>query len=259
MKNFNHMLALLVTAFACYSTIEATQTSLFWTNCTTQVLPTGRGQFDLYDYFTVWNKRHHNQFQAPDVGLELGVLSWNYVQVEAGFDFLGGTDDPLLFNVKAAVQEDVLFCGAPSFSFSAFDFGTRYRGDHKTNFNTLGFVVGKTFSVYQPVTIYTGGFVGNRTLGQNRGGFWVGLQTFFCPAVDCCGEEYHKWELVADYASGKNNLGGGGVGIGYYFTPHVLLETGPTFFNTRKYNGRWKWSVQIHIQFEVFDACRATF
>jgi hypothetical protein len=259
MKHLKKFLVLLVAVVASYSTIEATQTSLFWTNCTTHVLPTGLGQLDVYNYFTVWNKRNHNQYFAPNVGLELGVFSWDYVEVEAGFDFEGGTDDPLLFNAKAAVEEDVLFCGAPSFSISMFDFGTRYHGEDRTNFNILGFVVGKSFSVYQPVTIFTGGFVGNRIMGQNRGGFWVGLQTYFCPAVDCCGVEYHKWELIADYASGKNVLGGGGVGVGYYLNPHVVIETGPTFFNTRKYNGRWKWSVQIHIQFEVFDACRSCF
>src|SRR5437868_13810260 len=126
MKKLRDFLTFLLAVVACYSTVDATQTSLFWTNCTTQILPTGWGQFDLYDYFTVWNKRHHNQYQAPDVGLELGVFSWDYVQVEAGFDFLGGTDDPLLFNAKAAIDEDILFKGAPSFSISIFDMGTRY-------------------------------------------------------------------------------------------------------------------------------------
>jgi len=51
----------------------------------------------------------------------------------------------------------------------------------------------------------------------------------------------------------KNTIGGGGVGIYYYFKPGISIPTGPVWFNSAKINVNWKWSVQIDISFAVFD------
>jgi len=55
--------------------------------------------------------------------------------------------------------------------------------------------------------------------------------------------------LAADYASGKNYIGGGGFGMYHYFTKDISLLTGPVWFNDHAINGQWKWTVQLDINF----------
>lgn len=236
--------------------LEATPSSVFWTICTTDVVDTGTGHLDEDNYFTVFNRRGHGSNFPPDTGLEFGVFGWRDVSVEAGIDFLGGTDDPLFFNIGAAISEDKLFADAPAFKVSLAAAGTRYHGHPKTNFNIINFIVGK--SLPDPIggKFCIGAFTGNRAMGKNRQGVMVSYQHPFCPAIDCEGKEYHKWVLCADYASGKNLIGGGGFGVYYYFSPNVSVLTGPVWFNSAKINGNWKWTVQIDIAFSVLDACR---
>lgn len=254
MKVLKKIAASLFLITASFASLEGTPTSLFWTNCTTEVLDQGMGKIDVDDYFSVWNRRHHGEHFATDVGFELGLYTWNNIKLEAGIDYLGGDDDPLLFNAKIGVEQDKLFCYSPSMALIAFDFGTRHGGpvSERTNYNTIGVIFGRSLPSFIGGNFYAGGFHGNRAMGKNQGGFWVGYERFFCPAKDCCGEEYNKWEFSADYASGKNVIGGGGFSLGYYFTPRIMVQTGPTWFNSAKLLGTWKWAIQLHIEIPVF-------
>ncbi|MGA2400341.1 MAG: hypothetical protein ABSG91_01380 [Syntrophobacteraceae bacterium] len=67
----------------------------------------------------------------------------------------------------------------------------------------------------------------------------------FYKVKDSCGNEYNKFVLACDFASGKNLLGGGGPGLYYYFTKDLDILMGPVFFNDPGINGQWKWSIQI--------------
>ena len=58
-----------------------------------------------------------------------------------------------------------------------------------------------------------------------------------------------KWVLAGDYASGKNAIGGGGVGIYYYFTKDISILTGPVWFNDTAINGPTKMTVQFDVNF----------
>ncbi len=77
----------------------------------------------------------------------------------------------------------------------------------------------------------------------------VAFDRGFLPAKDAEGNEYSKVVLAADYASGKNSIGGGGAGLYYYFTKNIDLLTGPVWFNDKGINGDWKWTTQIDINF----------
>jgi hypothetical protein len=232
--------------------LDATPSSVFWTICTTDVYDTGTGHLDEDNYFTVFNKRRHGQFFPPDTGLEFGIFSFKDIKVEAGADYLGGTDDPLFFNIGAALDEDKLFNHSPSIKLGLFDVGTSYRKNHRTNFNIVDLIIGKTLPDPIGGKLCIGAFTGSRALGKNQQGFMVSYQHSFCPAKYCDDKEYFKWVLCGDYASGKNFIGGGGVGIYYYFTPDISILTGPVWFNSATLNGKWKWSTQIDISFAVF-------
>lgn len=232
--------------------LEAQPTSVFWTNCTTDVTPTGTGVIEVYNYFTVFNRRGHGQSFRPDVGFLLGIFSWKDFSAEAGVDYFGGADDPLYFNTKIGIPEDKLFLKAPSLSVGVFNIGTRTHTSGRTNQNIVDLVIGKSLPKSIGGRFFLGGFTGSKAMGQNRGGFMVAYQRTFCHTKDCNGKEYDKWMLNADYASGENTIGGGSAAISYYFSPDIYLETGPVFFNTAKYNGTWKWSVQLYYYFPVF-------
>lgn len=234
------------------STLIATPTSVFWTNCTTDVYEPGEVHIDEDNYFTIFNRRGHGTAFPPDTGVEFGLFSVGDFNVEAGIDYFGGTTDPLFFNAGIGAAEDMFFTSAPSIKLAIFGAGTRYHGRDKTNYNIVDLILGKTIPGAIGGRFFLGGFRGSRTMGKDQQGVMVGYQRLFCPEKYQGKTEYHKWIFSADYASGKNIIGGGGFAVGYYFTPDISLLTGPVWFNSKKLNGNWKWSVQIDIGFSLF-------
>jgi len=254
MKVIKNVFGILVLLIVNVSLLNGTPSTVFWTPCTTDVYATGTGHIDVDNYFTVFNRRGHGSAFLPLTGLEVGVVSWNDVSVEAGVDYLGSADDPLYFNVGIGLPEDTLFQQAPSFKVGLFNSGTRYHGYSRTNQNIFDVIIGKSLPDWIGGRVCVGGFSGSRAMGKDRQGFMISYQRPFCAAKYRNNRDYYKWVLCADYASGKNTIGGGGVGVYYYFTPDISILTGPVWFNSREINGRWKWSVQIDINFSIFDA-----
>lgn len=234
--------------------LQATPSSVFWTNCTTEVLSTGTVNLNVDNYFTLFNRRGHNSYFSPDVGLLFGLFTWNGISSEAGIDLQGGTDRPLFFNAKLGIPEKKLFCDAPSFSLGIFGVGTQTSGQERTNANVLDAVVGKTLPNPIGGNFYVGGYSGSSALRGTRQGFMVAYTRFFKEVKHVDGSKYHKWEFGADYASGKNLIGGGGFALTYYFTPSICIQTGPVWFNSSQLLGNWKWSIQIYMAFDVFTA-----
>jgi hypothetical protein len=111
----------------------------------------------------------------------------------------------------------------------------------------LNFVIGRSLPEWIGGRIFFAAYRGNKCLGPVRYGFMVAADYSFGGATHCDGRQYHKWKIVADYASGRNAIGGAGIGIRHYFTPDIYLLTGPVWFKDIDYNGRWKWSVQVFI------------
>lgn len=247
--------ALLIVLFLQFTILEGTQTSLFWTYCTTDVVETGQGNFEVNSIFTVFKKEKTRSILPTEIGVEVGLFTWKEISGEAGFDFFGGMNNPLFFNAKIGMKEGKLFDKAPSWSLGIFGIGTEYHGKYKTNFNVVDFVIGKTLPDWLGIEsrVFVGGFCGNKSIGKNSQGYMLGYSVNFSPAKYLDDRKYFKWNFIADYASGKNNIGGGGFAITYFFTPDVSVQTGPVWFNTNKFNGSWKWAIGIYIVFPVFD------
>ena len=235
------------------SPLVATPTSLFWTLCTTDVVPTSTATVSLTDYFKIESRARPLSFSPLDIGLQFGVFSWKDIQAEAGVDYIigRGTND-LFFNAKIRLQEKALFANAPSMSIGIFNVGTRTHGANRTNQNIVNIVLGKSLPDWIGGRIFIGAFSGSRAMGKNRQGFMVGFTRSVCTAKDEEGNEYTKWAFGADYASGKNTIGGGGCAVTYYFTPNVNLQTGPVWFNSKKINGSWNWSIQLNVNTSIF-------
>jgi len=187
----------------------------------------------------------------------------------------------LLFNAKLGTPEGAFFGSwFPALNVGIFNVGTK---SQVTDMNIMDFLVGKTLGSFGRIhggyyygnpgsalmrehgclpgaamaggapinptafncTPAQGGGAGNR---QNDGGM-VGYDLGFWKVKDKEGNEYNKWTLAADYASGKNYIGGGGVGMYHYFNKDISLLTGPVWFNDHVINGQWKWTVQLDINF----------
>lgn len=240
----------LLTAFVFFFfPLEGTPTSMFWTVCTTDVCPTGTGHIDQDNYFKVfdWGAFY------PVIGFELGISSVKHLSFEAGLDIIGGLEKPLFFNAGVAMPEGQLFCNAPAFKLGVFNVGMWSNKWLKgTDVAVVDFIIGKSIPGLIGGRFFVGSYFARKAVGPDRKGFMVAYERFFHPSISDRGQEYFKWKFCADYASGKNIFGGGGVGVSYFFSPDVSILTGPVWFNSEAINGTWKWSVQIDINFSLY-------
>jgi hypothetical protein len=235
------MLTSLSLCLACMSQLASTPSNLFWTNCTTDVLAQGAMHLNVDNYFSVGNHKKNKHSFPVDIGFESGLYSYNDVSVEWGVDYLGGVNHPLLFNAKVGVPEGKFFENAPSFSIGIFNIGTSHKRNQSVCDVVLGYTLPQTYG-----KVYVGGYHGKHALGSTHSGMMLGYKKALSTETISEGKTYDKWLFIADYASGKNAIGGGGAALQYYFTPKINMETGPVIFNDRKINGRWKWSLQLN-------------
>ncbi|MCS7223850.1 MAG: hypothetical protein NZ959_04760 [Armatimonadetes bacterium] len=213
----------------------ATPSTAYWTPCTIDLQAPGVWHLTYDTYFPI---RKPNQAAFPIiVGLTYGFRLDRKLQMEAGFDWLESSRYPLLLNAKIGYPEGALGPESPALQIGFFNWGTK---SGVTNQNCIQLVTGKTFKGLGRV--HFSYYIGNRTAlgGRGRSGFMIAWDRWLVPG---------KYLLVADYATGKNAIGGGGVGLSIFFTENINLLTGPVWFNDGVINGKWKWTFQIDINF----------
>ena len=180
----------------------------------------------------------------------MGVLPYEKILMEVGVDALYPSDYPYYFNAKIGAPENALFKGAPALQVGIFNVGTK---KDVTNQDIVYGVIGKTLPGVGRLT--AGPYIGNSKVllatdgTKENTGYMVAFDRGFKPVKDAAGNEYNKFVFAADYASGKNAIGGGGVGLYYFFTKDISLLTGPVWFNEQAINGAWKWTTQLDINF----------
>jgi hypothetical protein len=265
--------------------VFATPSTTYWTPATSDVQPFNVWHIGVDNYFRLYQTQQDiDKTQGPalptDVGLTVGVLPFEKLNMEVGIDYLApatfaqstlrSMGSSFLFNAKLGTPEGA-FLGSwfPALNLGIFNVGTK---TEVTSMNIVDFLIGKTLGPFG--RIHGGGYYGNPgsvlmhgngcvryatnpalrcNAGQsgdlqNAGGM-VGYDYGFRPVKDKAGNEYNKWVFAADYASGKNYIGGGGFGMYHYFTKDISLLTGPVWFNDHAINGQWKWTVQLDINF----------
>jgi len=222
----------------------ATPTTTFWTPAVMDIQAPGVWHITYDSYFTVGHKgpgRVGESFPT-DMGLTYGFKVSRKVLGEAGFDVLEPTDQPLFFNAKIGYPEGALRRNAPALQIGVFNAGTK---TGVTNQNIVHLIVGKTLPRRMGrvhASIYRGNSdVLRSSAGEvENTGFMVAYDRWLTPG---------KYMLAADYASGKNAIGGGGVGLYTFFNRDISLLAGPVWFNDRGINGRTKWTVQLDVNF----------
>ncbi|MDO8747071.1 MAG: hypothetical protein Q7J70_05355 [Thermodesulfovibrionales bacterium] len=253
MKNKLKVITLLAILVFMTGIAYATPSTTYWTPMTMDIQSYGVLHIGVDNYFTIFKKTEDGGGSFPaDFGLTMGVLPFEKVQMEIGVDLLESSNYPLYFNAKIGTPEDSLFKGSPTLQIGIFNVGTK---NNVTNQNTLYGVIGKTIPGVGRLS--AGPYIGNKKVlvdkngDKENTGFMVAFDRGFVPVKDKAGNEYNKFVLAADYASGKNAIGGGGVGLYYYFTKEISLLTGPVWFNEEAINGKWKWTVQLDINVDL--------
>jgi len=225
---------------------RATPSTTFWAPSTPYVQP-----------FRVLHVTYDTYFQTSvaypiDVGLEVGALPSQRLQLELGFDLLYPTfsatkpiDVPVLLNAKAGAPEDAYFKGSPG--WSAGIFGVGFEQD-VTDYNVLHVMLGRTFP--HVGSLSAGGYYGlNRTLfrsssgDEQRAGLMAG---WLSPAIDV--PKIDKINLAWDVQTGENVFGATGGGLYFYFTPSIDLLVGPVYFfdeDLQPGHSRWMWTFQF--------------
>lgn len=184
-----------------------------------------------------------------DLGLTMGVLPFQKLQMEVGVDYMANTAHPWLFNAKIGTPENALFKNAPALQIGVIN-ATKKFNVGRADTDIFYGVVGKT--IPHVGRISAGPYFGNHaTMVSSSGssentGYMIAFDRGFHTVADKEGE-YSRFVIAGDYASGENALGGGGAGLYVYFTKNISLLAGPTFFNDTGVNGRWKFSTQLDI------------
>ena len=241
--------AFSVLAVCCVAgTVRATPSTTYWTPATTDIQPYRTVHVGIDNYYTVFRKGADKGSFPTDLGLTVGVLPFEKLQAEVGADLMEPTDDPWYLNAKIGTPEGALFKDSPALNVGVFNVGTR---KDVTNQDVFFVLAGKTIPVLG--RLFGGYYIGNdKVLVNGDGdadnkGFMVGFDHGFWQVKDKAGDEYNRVVVAGDWASGKNAIGGGGVGVYYYFTKNIALLAGPVFFNDEAINGQWKWTTQLDI------------
>jgi hypothetical protein len=193
-----------------------------------------------------------------DTGLTMGVLPWSKLQGEIGYDVLLPSDNPVFFflNAKLCTPEGSLFKGSPAFGGGIYNLGFH---DNVTNYNVLYFVGQKTLPIggYVSLGVYHGT---NDTLFTNTDGKIAktgALIGWVSPDIKVGLTGLQKINIAADVQTGKNVLGGGGLGAYFYFNDYVSLLIGPVFYADRALqpgHAGHLWTTQLDIDIPLGKA-----
>lgn len=256
---------LSVATLGNFDSAFATPSTTYWTPATSDIQPFGVYHLGIDNYFTVARKNDKGALPT-DLGLTVGVLPFDKLQMEVGVDWMEPTNNALMFNAKIGTPEGKLFNNSPALNVGIFNAGTDSRdpsidGDSRTDFNIVDIIIGKTLP-FDLGRLHAGVYHGNsKTLvnvnkqgKKDNNGYMIGWDKGLKPTKDKEGNEYSKVLLAADWASGNNAIGGGGFGAYYFFNKDISLLTGPVWFNepssaSPNANAKWVWTTQLDINF----------
>ncbi|HSB20876.1 MAG TPA: hypothetical protein VLD85_12765 [Anaeromyxobacteraceae bacterium] len=232
---------------------RATPSTVWWTPATTYVQPYLVPHLTYDTYFGELGA------YPIDTGIEIGILPFEKVQGEIGFDlnYPGYTKNGFLLNAKLGVPEGAF--GEWSPGISAGIYGLGFKKD-VNDYNVFHAEIGKTLGAYGVAAI--GGYIGNDKLlvdengAKEASGF---MASYVSPDVAINKPGLTKINFFADLQTGKSALGGWGLGIGLYFTPAIDILTGPVFFLNEKVQpggSKVLWSVQLDVDVDLMTKAK---
>jgi hypothetical protein len=238
----------------------ATPSTTYWAPSTTYVQPYLVPHITYDTYF--WKGPYTGLVGSPlypiDTGITIGVLPFEKLQLELGYDLLLPSENPLVFllNAKLGTPESAFFNGSPSLAAGIFGVGLKGKSSD-TNFGTSWDILYGQIQKNLPWGGYVsaGGYYGAGTKElwrgddgkEHRAGFMGAIAGPDIP-VDLPGLK--KLVVVADAQTGNNSYSAAGGGLYLYFTDTIDILTGPVYFfdGAGQPGGKhWMWTVQLDV------------
>ena len=166
------MLFLVLSSFGLAGVAHATSSSTYWTPMTPDIQPFGVLHIGVDNYFTIGKNSRAGAGSFPtDVGLTMGVLPFDKLQMEVGIDYLTPQNwvsenvSAFSFNAKLGSPEGALFKESPALYIGYFGGGFSHHNvaNNSTSMDTWYGTIGKTIPYVGRLSI--GPYIGNeRTL-----------------------------------------------------------------------------------------------
>lgn len=253
--------ALLLLLVGAAGQAAATPTTTVWAPSTpaTQGFLVGHLTYDTYFWKGPYSGTAGSPVYPIDTGLTIGVLPFEKVNLEVGFDLFLPSEDPLYLNAKLAIPEGAFSAVQPGVAVGIFGAGTKRSGTGQTGYDLAYAVVGKTIPrLGGSVTL--GGYysLSDELLtgadGElHRAGLIAGVTA---PDLRVDKPWLQKIVLAADVQTGENSFGAAGLAASFYFTSTASILTGPVYFfepDLQPGGTRWMWTVQLDVDMD-FDA-----
>ena len=203
-----------------------------------------------------------------DLGVTVGVLPFEKVQAEVGFDLqYGGANTavgldghPLYFNAKVGIPEDAFFKWQPAVAFGGYNFGTKTgeldesTGAYPatgTNANIWYGLVAKTFA---PLGRFSVGYYGLNKKASvatvyDASGNKGDANGILASWDRTLSEISDKLWVAVDYQGGKNAYGATSFGISWAFAKNVSVILGYDVYNNKDRAGQNTATIQVDINF----------
>lgn len=189
---------------------------------------------------------------VTNLGLTTGVLPYEKVNMEVGFDHiagLGAQDEyPYYLNAKVGTPEDALGKGIPAIALGVYGVGTRSVDPSRTDYNVYYGKVGKTLPVVGRISV--GYYQGNDKLLLDDQGKKDNSGILLCWERTISEISDNLW-LAVDYQGGKNSLGALNYGFAWKFAPNTSVIFGYDDYNNPDLVDTV--TVQLDIDFDVFS------
>ena len=227
---------------------HATASTHIWAPSTdTQDWGTGHVTADIY--VPVEKNRDGSRARTiTDEGLEFGMLPFNKLRAEAGFDYKTGYGDldgwPLYFNGKLAIPENSYGECFPAIAAGIYDIGTK---PGRTNYNVAYVKGGKTIKIKDINfgRFSMGYFWGNGDLLLDKDGrrddngvFWAWERTMT--------EISDKLWICTEYQATESVYGAFNLGCSVQFTKDISAIAGYQFYNNKNFADTYTIQVDIN-------------
>jgi hypothetical protein len=263
MKIFSLAMLILIAAAGAALATPSTQ---IWIP-STDIQPFKTVHLNVDNYFRASSEPGYRDANVLDIGPTVGILPFEKLQAEIGFDYLtiaGEPNDshPFSFNFKVATPEDALFKFSPAIAVGMYNIGpTNYEGP--SNVGTPDFALGRAAAITSGQNIVYGLLA--RTLpvvGRISAGGYHGSQRAL---VDIDGHSANEgfllsWDrtlseisdklwVAVDYMSGNNVDGAVSFGASWAFAKNVSLLAGYDIYTHKDISGANTFTVQLDINF----------
>ena len=261
MKKMIKMAAAVLTLVGAFSgTAFATPSTQIWIP-STDIQPFKTLHLNLDTYIRATGVGSFGDTSVRDantimMGPTVGILPFEKIQAEVGFDFLvTGYDNfdnyPFMGHFKIGTPEDSLFTYSPALAVGMWNIGNSHKANMPSGQNIVYGLAAKTLPIIGRLS--AGGYTGSQMalvgpanfLGQSssqNAGVLLSWDRTMTEISD-------KLWLAVDYMGGNNVMGAFSFGAAWAFSKNVSVIAGYDIYNQRTLAGSNTLTFQVDINF----------